>query len=145
MLFIFEWQDNIKNVKDEFFYLKYWMEDCIFKNYTGIPALLSVNDVVWVTFLNSLKKKKKLLIWLLCVPKCRQVQHGNVVPFIGACTKYPHFWIVTGKIPSGCDLNPWTFKFWYHFIVLFVVGVYMCVNIMWLMHEVLGFSYLHVY
>ncbi|KAI3460482.1 hypothetical protein Pfo_017145 [Paulownia fortunei] len=32
----------------------------------------------------------------------RQVQHGNVVRFIGACTKLPHLCIVTGTGLSGC-------------------------------------------
>ncbi|KAL3504424.1 hypothetical protein ACH5RR_034265 [Cinchona calisaya] len=31
----------------------------------------------------------------------RQVQHRNVVRFIGACTKSPNFWIVTEYMPGG--------------------------------------------
>ncbi|CDP11370.1 unnamed protein product [Coffea canephora] len=31
----------------------------------------------------------------------RQVQHKNVVRFIGACTKSPNFWIVTEFMPGG--------------------------------------------
>lgn len=32
---------------------------------------------------------------------CREVQHRNVVRFIGACTKSPHLCIVTGMASEG--------------------------------------------
>lgn len=50
-----------------------------------------------------------------CLFGCRQVQHENIVRFIGACTKLPHLCIVTGMAQNLLD-----FLFIYLFIFFFL-------------------------